>query len=204
MAATKGGTILIPRGTSIAAGGQYGGAVAISTDYGGSVGIQIANGATGPTAQAVAQVLTSKRAGVSVTGCTYASSVVTVNCNIPDAAVGDWVLFGAIGGITNVAGFFKLTAVSAGVSVQFTAYSAPSGTYTSGGSAIGGFWPVSQPLGGGTANNAVNGGAATTNPGIIPWELPVDPSFSAVGVAVAGNAGQAVTAWAEYGDVTGL
>lgn len=201
MASTKSGATLIPRGTSITAGGKYGGATLCRTDYGSSVNIQITNGATGPTVQAVAQVLASWRAAILVTGCTFVGSVVTVTCNPGDMLANDWVYITGIGGITNVAGFFQVTSVSAGTSFQFTAYSAPSGSFSTGGSVYSGFVPISQPVGSGMTANAVNGVAVTTLPGINPWDFPVDASASAVGVAISGNTGQAVTAWVEWRDL---
>ena len=56
---------LIAAGTSNAAGGTQRGVVDLRTAFGGLLTIKITNGATGPTAQAVARVLVAHNAGAT-------------------------------------------------------------------------------------------------------------------------------------------
>ena len=56
---------LIAAGTSNAAGGTQRGVVDLRTAFGGLLTIKLTNGATGPTAQAVARVLVAHNAGAT-------------------------------------------------------------------------------------------------------------------------------------------
>lgn len=95
MAITKTPVSLIPAGTVNAVGGTTRGIVDLRQSYGGILTIKITNGATGPTVQAVANILLAHTSGGSPAAGPAGGdwkTLYSVGNGIAAATVGEWAI----------------------------------------------------------------------------------------------------------------
>lgn len=91
--ATKTPRTLIAAATSNAAGSTTRGTVDLRTKFGGLLTIKITNGATGPTAQAVANILVAHNSGATPTAASAGTdwkTIYTVGNGTANNTVGEW------------------------------------------------------------------------------------------------------------------
>ena len=91
--ATKNARTLIAAGTSNAAGSTTRGTLDLRTAFGGLLTIKVTNGGTGPTVQAVANVLVAHNAGATPTAASAGAdwkTIYSVGNGTSGSSVGEW------------------------------------------------------------------------------------------------------------------